>query len=487
MQSNNKGHVVEFHYDVSPLHLYLHQHRIEALAARTNARLIYRPTLLGAIYRLTEAPQGAAGSASDVFNSTKKAVTSRALERTIARHGIPYTEPPQHPMKTTAALRLLYCVSEEDRGRLTQALFTAYWVQGRKIGEQAVLIAAVRDAAVAHAQAVIEAIENGQFETQRERRMLEDATNQAVERGAPGVPGFWIPDVKRLFWGQDRMHFVEATLRALNAGLGGLEAWERIGAPLRSLVPRCLAKQDCVPDGEEVKVEFWFDFSSPWAFLGWTQLEALRRRFGTRLSIDMKPFLLGILFREIGAPDAPMTAYSKQKRNYSMLDHGDWVRWWNAVGAQEKEGDRQISFHWADKFPIRTPTVLRVSLVEPGTTGVLYRACWERNMDMSVDDVVRQVLTEAGFDGNALLAKSNEPKYKAELRARTKEAKDAGLCGVPTYRIFRRKAGQDDDAWKQAGDLVWGQDEMGVVEDLIAGWDGSGVAESSVTQERSRL
>jgi len=94
---------------------------------------------------------------------------------------------------------------------------------------------------------------------------------------------------------------------------------------------------------------------------------------------------------------------------------------------------------------------------------------------MSKDDVLKQVITEAGYDGDNIIAQANSPEVKADLRARTKDAKDASICGVPTYRVFRRKIG--DSNWKQHGDLVWGQDELATVEDLIAGWDGSRVAE----------
>lgn len=91
---------------------------------------------------------------------------------------------------------------------------------------------------------------------------------------------------------QDRMQFVEAVLLA-----GGDEQrLPTISKPLRSLEPRCV--RGSIPQGQEVKLEFWYDFSSPWAFLGWTQLQRLQRQFGERLSIEMKPFLLGILFRE---------------------------------------------------------------------------------------------------------------------------------------------------------------------------------------------
>lgn len=88
---------------------------------------------------------------------------------------------------------------------------------------------------------------------------------------------------------------------------------------------------------------------------------------------------------------------------------------------------------------------------------------------MGSDDVLSKVIAEAGCDAQGILSRANEPKYKNELRARTKEAKEQGLCGVPSYRVFRK--GVQEEAWKQVGDIVWGQDELAVVEDLIAGWD----------------
>ena len=66
-----------------------------------------------------------------------------------------------------------------------------------------------------------------------------------------------------------------------------------------------------------------------------------------------------------------MAAISETKRNYSQLDHMDWTHWWNDINFQEGRPDKNIDFHWADKFPIRTPTVLRAVLVEPRLVDVL--------------------------------------------------------------------------------------------------------------------
>ncbi|KAI4682221.1 uncharacterized protein J4E88_005111 [Alternaria novae-zelandiae] len=411
---------LEFNYDISCPFAYIASTRVQSLAQRTHADLIYKPVLLGAIYRATSAPQGAGGSASDVFNSAKKAVTAQGMQRTLRRYNIRYNPPPQHPRKTVNALRLLYCVQDQEK----------------------------------------------------RRKELEKSTEEAIQRGAFGVPGFWISDAVwtgacgeekkgRFFWGQDRMHFVEATLVALSSSEKGKQ-WSDVPG-LKSLMPRCVPKN--TPHGR-VKLEFWFDFSSPWAFLGYTQLERLKSNFGSGLEVVMKPFLLGILFREIGAPNLPGSAVSPTKAKWSRQDHADWTEYWNAVSAQD--GGRQVKFHWADTFPIRTPTVLRVAIVEPETTKLLFEACWSHNQNVSDDSVLRSVLDQGGFNGADLIARANEPDVKAKLRTLTAEAKDLGLCGVPTYRALRQT---DAGEWKAVGGLVWGQDEINVVEDLIAGWN----------------
>jgi 2-hydroxychromene-2-carboxylate isomerase len=348
-----------FNYDISCPFAYIASTRVQALAERTNATLIYRPVLLGAIYRATSAPQGAGGSASDVYNPTKKAVAGASMARTLRRYKIKYNPPPEHPRRSVDALRLLYCVDGKERARLTEKLFEAYWFTRRDITNKTVLLDIARECGITH-------LTLDSFSNSSARKELENATAEAIARGAFGVPGFWIPNTTwtdvngksqtgRFFWGQDRMHFVEATLLSSSS-------WSSI-PNLQTLMPRCIPSTSQHP---KTKLEFWFDFSSPWAFLGYTQLARLRRTY-PNLTIVLKPFLLGILFREIGAPNMPMLAISKAKAYWSRQDHADWTSWWNAVNAAQGKSDRDISFEWASTFPIRTPTVLRVGIVEEKT------------------------------------------------------------------------------------------------------------------------
>lgn len=274
------------------------------------------------------------------------------------------------------ALRLLYCVPDgKERRILTERLFAAYWAERQDVTDVEVLLKIARDCGIASSSN----LGVHSFTDAQARKDLETATAEAIDRGAFGVPGFWIPEaawtdvagnhrIGRFFWGQDRMHFVEATLMSLKSN----GKWRDV-PELGTLMPRC------IPYGrsklkQKVKLEFWYDFSSPWAFLGYTQLPRLQRMFGTNLEIVMKPFLLGILFREIGAPNMPMLAVSATKAAWSRQDHADWTGYWNAVNASENGTERQIAFHWADAFPIRTPTVLRVAIVEPSTVPLLCKS-----------------------------------------------------------------------------------------------------------------
>lgn len=309
------------------------------------------------------------------------------MQRTLRRYGVAYNPPPQHPRKSVNALRLIYVVPEEKRGVLSKALFRAYWVEGRDVADSKVLLQVAEECGVS-------GLDEKVFGYAAPRQELENATAEAIERGAFGVPGFWIPQAKwvdvggesrtgRFYWGGDRMHFVEASLLAVKNG----GDWKDVSS-VKSLVPRCIESNKAAG---KTRVEFWYDFSSPWAFLGWTQLQRLQRTFGSNLEIVMKPFLLGILFREyvcasmiidasltkcrIGAPNLPMAAVSAQKAAWSRQDHADWVKFWNVANEQEGSPDRKIAFHWADIFPIRTPTVLRCALADPTCVEALCKFC----------------------------------------------------------------------------------------------------------------
>jgi len=86
------------------------------------------------------------------------------------------------------------------------------------------------------------------------------------------------------------------------------------------------------------------------------------------------------------------------------------------VNQQECSPEKNIDFYWADIFPIRTSTVLRVAIAEPSIVPVLYSGYWGQNTNMADDAVLIQVLSQAGYNGAELVRLANTPRFKHKLK-----------------------------------------------------------------------
>jgi 2-hydroxychromene-2-carboxylate isomerase len=173
---------------------------------------------------------------------------------------------------------------------------------------------------------------------------------------------------------------------------------------------------------------------SPWAYLAFSQLERLQRDAGPGLKIELKPFLLGALFKAIGTPVVPMNSLSEAKRQYNAQDLMDWSAYWDGCNAKEYPPIEGPHLRWPDEFPIRSVTALRVAIIEPKTVPAIYRAAWRDNQRISDDKVLANVLSANGFNGSQLVLAattgSKAETVKEKLRANTEEAVKTGLCGV---------------------------------------------------------
>ncbi len=376
---------IEFFFDYSCPYAYLASRQIEALAARAGASLEWKPFLLGGVFRALALPQVLPLSPAKArYLLNDQAARARQL-------GLPLRHPIEHPRRTVSALRAT--LARDNDPALIHAFYRAYWEEGRAIEDEAV----VREIA-------------GEVDLESQRETLRLNTEEAIRRGVFGAPACFVGE--QLYWGEDRLWMVEAAL-------GGE------------------SPSPAAPVNGGRTLDFFFDFSSPFAYLASTQVETLARRTGATLRL--RPILLGAIFRAVGQVDVPIAAMSEAKRQYTLLDLGRWAAHWG------------VPLTWPPAFPLRTVLPLRLFLLEPTVERMsrLFHAAWAEGRDIGDPAVLRDLrFTEAELQA------TNEQKQA--LVDSTQAAIDAGVFGAPSFLVD----GQD---------LCWGQDRLARVEGLLRG------------------
>src|SRR6185437_11848307 len=152
--------------------------------------------LLGGIFAANGTPQKLFATLSPA----KAAHNARDLERWAELFGVELRMPSDHPLRTVEALRATVAAGVDPR--VVHALYRAYWTQGRGPSDEGVLREVL--AAAGHdPDAVLRAIARPEAKDDLRRR-----TDEAIALGIFGAPAF-VVDGRRMYWGQDRMHFVE--------------------------------------------------------------------------------------------------------------------------------------------------------------------------------------------------------------------------------------------------------------------------------------
>lgn len=195
-------------------------------------------------------------------------------------------------------------------------------------------------------------------------------------------------------------------------------------------------------------LELIFDFGSPNAYLTLTVLPELLDRTGANLVIT--PCLLGGIFKATGNK-APMVQYADApaKLAYENLEMRRFI---------EKHG--LTKFRLNPHFPVNTLTIMRGAIVAEDEGNLddyvdaVNRAMWEEGLKMDDPDVIATFLSANGFDGPALLARTQEPDIKAKLVANTEAAVARGVFGIPTFFV--------------GDDIFFGKDRLGQVEEALA-------------------
>lgn len=196
---------LDFFYDFGSPHSYLAYKRLAALVERTGALVNYRPILLGGVFK-------AVGNPPPMEVKAKADYVWVDISRFTERYKIPMTRNWHFPLNSLYLMR--GAIAAQKLGQLisySEAIFDALWIEGLNLGD-AKTVAKVLDRAGFDSQALFAAIDREEVKSE-----LKINTEEAVARGAFGVPTFFIGDT--MYFGQDRLEYVEAHLQKLsNAG-----------------------------------------------------------------------------------------------------------------------------------------------------------------------------------------------------------------------------------------------------------------------------
>lgn len=188
-------------------------------------------------------------------------------------------------------------------------------------------------------------------------------------------------------------------------------------------------------------LEFFFDFSSPYAYLASEKIEAIATKFGR--TVAYKPMLLGAIFKTTGG--APLVEIPL-KGVYSKFDMERSARY---LG---------VTLKFPTPFPVGTVAAARALLwlQSQGSAKAVswvhkvFRAYFTEGRNISEPAVLGELATEMGIDAAALAAGCQEPPIKDKLKALTDEALARGVFGAPFVFVD--------------GEPFWGADRLPQIE-----------------------
>jgi 2-hydroxychromene-2-carboxylate isomerase len=202
MGEQSMGKTVEFYFDFGSAASYLAFTQIPKIAARHGAAIQWRPVLLGGIFKAT-------GNRSPVEVAPKGRYMMEDFGRYAKKYGVIFKLNPHFPINTLPLMRAATAIQMHDPARFQDfcaPIFDAIWVGDKNMSDAAVA-AQVMAAAGFNPEQIGTWVSDPAV-----KQKLTDETNAAVERGLFGAPTLFVDG--QMYFGQDRLHFVEEALAA---------------------------------------------------------------------------------------------------------------------------------------------------------------------------------------------------------------------------------------------------------------------------------
>jgi 2-hydroxychromene-2-carboxylate isomerase len=183
----------QFWYDFASPYSFLSAMRIEGLASAAGVETLWRPFLLGPIFK----SRGWDTSPFNIYEA-KGRYMWRDIDRLSARYGIPYRKPSVFPRNGVLASRVaLASESREWRSSFSKLVFIANFAEDRDISDETVIVSILGSLGEEPGSMIRSALSD------ENKGKLRRATEDAIGMGIFGAPSFVVDD--EIFWGNDRL------------------------------------------------------------------------------------------------------------------------------------------------------------------------------------------------------------------------------------------------------------------------------------------
>ena len=193
---------LEFFYDCSSPWTYLAFSKIEDIAQRHQAELIWRPILVGGVFNAVN---------PSVYETRERPVKPKAkyyakdLQDWAHLYGLKIGQPTVFPVNSVKAMRGALVAHEYGKiSPYSRHVFEQYWGEDRDISRDEVL----RD--IARMAGLNEKDYFAKIASQEYKDKLKLNTDELIERGGFGSPTMFVDS--NMFFGNDRLMLVEHAL-----------------------------------------------------------------------------------------------------------------------------------------------------------------------------------------------------------------------------------------------------------------------------------